>query len=766
MPRRYSKCAQGDQTIGDKTFKVPVGDRILSVSNLDRIVYPGSTSAEALTKAQVIEYYVRIAPVLTRYIKGRGISFVRYPDGINGEAFFQKNRPEYAPDWIEDIEIGDTKYLLLQEDAAIVWAANQNCLELHYGAGRTPTPEQSDYIVFDIDPPSDWPFMRLQNLVLELRDWVQGFGYTVFIKWSGRKGFHLVSPLVGAAADRVFGAAWELAEGFVQGREQYATLSISKRDRRERVLIDVHRNAQRQTIIAPYSLRGLAGAPVSAPLRWGEFEALKALPDLTLRDLPDRLVRAGDPWEGIGAYAGSLHSDLILNVVPKAMPSPDLSVYAKKRDFEITSEPLAEQAPVQSDHRFVLQRHRASRLHYDLRLELDGALLSWAVPKGLPPRPGVKRFAVQVEDHPVEYLTFEGTIPAGEYGGGVVDILASGRYVTTKEKKDGRYVRLSASGVDAEFRLIHTGGKEWLLERLDVPPEDWLSVIVDPMLAIAQSQPPVTVEYQYEVKWDGIRAIITIEDRCIVIRTRTGNDITEKFPEVQATDFEAANAIFDAELVCLDPEGRPDFGAITSRFHAKDGYERLASRQPAVCYVFDCLYLDGVPLLARPLRERRQWLERVTLADGHVRFSQSVADGSGLHRAAEALGLEGIMAKRLDSPYTIGSRSDDWIKIKFSQTTDCWIEGYVAKNGGIKSVVLTEGESEEGRRYVGRTIAGALEAQILAMSTTEEVPRLTGLDRRTAAQVIWLAAPLPIVVRFASRTKRGILREAQVSSTR
>ena len=155
---------------------------------------------------------------------------------------------------------------------------------------------------------------------------------------------------------------------------------------------------------------------------------------------------------------------------------------------------------------FVVHRHHATRLHYDLRLEQEGVLKSWAVPKGLPPRPGILRLAVSTEDHPLEYLNFEGTIPKGQYGGGRIWIFTRGKYEITQEKKNGFYFRLEGSEISAEYRMHHTRENEWLLERLDPPQVDWLRDPIEPMLAQSAAEPPDSEDYLYEVKWDGIRA--------------------------------------------------------------------------------------------------------------------------------------------------------------------------------------------------------------------------------------------------------------------
>ena len=212
-----------------------------------------------------------------------------------------------------------------------------------------------------------------------------------------------------------------------------------------------------------------------------------------------------------------------------------MAAYSKKRDFEKTTEP--EPLNSSADGRsFVVHRHHATRLHYDLRLEQEGVLKSWAVPKGLPPRPGIMRLAVQVEDHPRDYVNFEGAIPKGEYGGGMMWRFAQGRYEISKQKKDGFYFRLHSRELNGEYRIHNTKENQWLLERVDEPQTDLLRATLDPMLARAADSPPDSADYIFEVKWDGIRALISLDEGAITIRGRNGLDITNQFPELTVPD--------------------------------------------------------------------------------------------------------------------------------------------------------------------------------------------------------------------------------------
>ncbi len=592
-----------------RTFQIArVGKRKVELSNLEKVLYPDNH----ILKAELIEYYLNIAPTILAHLKGRPLSLVRYPDGIDGERFFQKNRPQWAPEWIEHVSLSEADgkeeidFVIATEEASLVWLANLACIELHQMHCRSPHFDKPDYFVFDLDPPGNYKFGDLVEIALDLKEHIEKFGYSSFVKTTGSKGLHILVPIEPKwPFDKVFEAAREVSNPFVEAHSRSTTLHVKKEARKGRVLVDIYRNRTYQTIVSAYSVRGLPGAPVSMPLRWEQLADLGSAADFNLHNVPDYVVHNGDAWEGIAAYAATLHTVRKESTAKKGTePSrkhktPEvLSEYAKKRSFGKTIEPLPAITAGEGDA-FVLHRHHASRLHYDLRLEKGGVLKSWAVPKGLPPRPGIMRLAVSTEDHPLEYINFEGSIPKGQYGGGVIWIYARGKYEIIKEKKDGFYFRLLSREINAEYRMHHTRETEWLLERVDNPQVDWLRDHIEPMLARQADKPPASGDYLYEVKWDGIRAMINVDEGKIKISSRNQEDITSKFPELLLPDraFRTVSALFDSEIVCLDNAGKPVFSDVIHRIqqNGKDAIERARVRYPAVCYIFDCLWLDGRP---------------------------------------------------------------------------------------------------------------------------------------------------------------------------
>ena len=670
---------------------VQVGKRKLEISNLEKVLFPDDN----IVKAEVIEYYLRIAPTLLTHIKGRALTLIRFPDGIYGESFYQKNRPEWAPDWIEFVELGKEKkdYIVATEPATLVWLANLAALELHQLHSRKPVYDCPDYMVFDLDPPEGYDFTAVVGIALELRTYLESCGYTPFVKTTGGKGVHVCCPIEQKwDFHSVFLAAEDLAKPFVEQRSNSLTLQIRKDARKGRVLVDIFRIRSGQSIVSPYSLRGRKGAPVSMPLTWDELSLLKAPVEHNIRTAVQKVMDDGDAWEGFDAFAVDLHTHRKKSVTKtrdlppsrKRKTPGQLETYAKKRDFDRTPEPAAHVID-EAGNNFVVHRHHASRLHYDLRLEQDGVLKSWAVPKGLPPHPGVKRLAVQTEDHPREYLTFDGRIPKGQYGAGDMWIYALGKYQITKEKKDGFYFRLSSREITGEYRIYQIKPKEWLLERVDTPQIDYLHGNIQPMLSENATEPPEGPEYVYELKWDGIRAMVYLDEGTIRIVSRNQNDITNRFPELLSAEkaFRATCAVFDCEIVSLDAQGKPIFKKVINRLMTtgEATIAKLARSNPVNCYIFDCLYLDGRPLVNEPLMKRREWMIDAVRMDSPYRVSEVVDDGRALFEAAKAHGLEGIMAKVRDSKYLPGRRSPSWLKIKVWQTREVVIIGYTRGKG-------------------------------------------------------------------------------------
>jgi len=346
---------------------------------------------------------------------------------------------------------------------------------------------------------------------------------------------------------------------------------------------------------------------------------------------------------------------------------------------------------------------------------------------------------------------------------------AQGRYQITKQKDEGFYFRLQSRELNAEYRIHHTKENQWLLERVDQPQMDWLRDPIEPMLARPAQKPPDTQEYLYEVKWDGIRALVALDEGQIRIHGRKRLDITKQFPELRIPDaFRATSAVFDGEIVCLDADGKPDFNDVIHRMQQRTegAIERARSKHPVVCYLFDCLYLDGRPIVNEPLIRRREWLQDAIRQQTAFRVSEALEDGTALFEAVKVMGLEGIMAKQRNSPYVTGKRSDTWLKIKGRQTMECIIVGYTRGKGdraaSFGSLHLAQADGTE-LKLIGKAGSGFDDRSLKAVFA--ELEKLTRVKRPVKekplddSQSVWVEPKLMCEVQFLSLTKDGLMRE-------
>jgi bifunctional non-homologous end joining protein LigD len=450
-----------------------------------------------------------------------------------------------------------------------------------------------------------------------------------------------------------------------------------------------------------------------------------------------------------------------------------LGEYRRKRDPKATPEPFGKGKPGKQPI-FVVQRHDARRLHYDFRLERKGALASWAVPKGVPLEPGGRALAVHVEDHPLEYASFAGEIPQGNYGAGQVEIWDEGTYELVEEKPGGQLtVRLHGRRLNGVWSLVpaHMDGKEqnWLLiKRHDEETPEAVAATYEPMLATATEEVP-RGDWAFEVKFDGYRAIAYVRGGECTLRSRNGNDLTGRFPDaakeiVKAT--KSPNAVLDGEVVRLDERGRSSFSEL------QQGTGAL------VYYAFDLLELDGEPLLDLPLTERKDRLR--DLLDRRyrgVQLSESFDDGPALLAAATEQGLEGIVAKRAGSTYKPGKRTRDWLKLKTHGRQEFVVAGYTRGSGrradSFGSLVLGVNDGE-GLRWAGNVGTGFDEREIrrlLALlrplhrdrSAFAEVPRM---PRVRKADVQWVEPRLVAEVEFSEWTHDGRIRHPSYKGVR
>jgi bifunctional non-homologous end joining protein LigD len=450
--------------------------------------------------------------------------------------------------------------------------------------------------------------------------------------------------------------------------------------------------------------------------------------------------------------------------------SSELGEYKGKRDSKQTPEPFSSRRKRAKDPIFVVQRHDARRLHYDFRLERNGALVSWAVPKGVPLEPGQRVLAVHVEDHPLEYATFAGEIPKGNYGAGTVEIWDSGTYELVEEKRDGGLtVRLYGKRLEGTWTLVPAS--------LDGDPKNWLLIKTrdesassrpvrndyKPMLATLADKLPAGDDWVYEAKWDGYRALGYVRGGEPRLVSRNGNDLTQRFPDVAKALAKAARSpecVVDGEVCALDEKGRPSFSAMQQ---GKPG-------TPIVYEVFDLLEVDGVPILDLTLLERRERLEALLDArQKTVQVSGFFDDGQALYDVALEQGLEGVMAKRRGSQYLEGKRTRDWLKIKTHGRQEFvivgWTKGQGRRAGRFGSLVLATYRDDE-LVWVGNCGTGFTEQEIDDLLAKLEplrrdtsplavVPKMPKIRK---GDVVWVEPKLVAEVEFAEWTHDGHLR--------
>ena len=449
-----------------------------------------------------------------------------------------------------------------------------------------------------------------------------------------------------------------------------------------------------------------------------------------------------------------------------------LEDYRRKRNAGRTPEPMPADSPGHGETApsgiFVVQEHHARRLHWDFRLERDGVLVSWALPKGVPDDPGVNHLAVHTEDHPLEYATFAGEIPRGEYGAGTVTIWDHGTYETVKWNDREVKVTLHGTRLTGGYALFRTGDDSWMIHRERLPPPDRIV----PMQARMGDLPGGDGGWAYEMKWDGVRALAYIENRRVRLLSRTGQDITGSYPELAGLGAAVGRrqAVLDGEIVAMGEDSWPDFERLQQRMHARPAMvARLAESVPVTYLAFDLLHLDGRPLLDEPYQARRALLDELALQGPSWQTPPSFTGeaGADVQAVSKQHGLEGIVAKRLASRYEPGKRTGSWLKIKNLHEQEVVVGGWKpgeGKRAGVFGSLLIGVQDTGGLEYAGHVGTGFSD-QALDMLWQ----RLTPLRRATspfasevppehARRAVWVDPVLVIDVSFTVWTQAGRMR--------
>ncbi len=806
---------------------VVVDGHSIKLTNLGKVLYP----AAGTTKADVISYYASVADVMLPHLRQRPATRKRWPDGVGdedhqGPVFFNKDLAKGTPEWVERYVIEhrdhDNAYPVINQLATLTWLGQLAALELHVpqwrfseptASGAGGQPQNPDRLVLDLDPGEGVRLTECAEVAVWIRGILIDIGHAPVPVTSGSKGIHLYAPLDGSqTCEEATEIARQLALALEADQPDRVTAVMKKAGRGGKVFIDWSQNNGAKTTVSPYSLRGRAHPTVAAPRAWHELED-PALEQLTYLQVLERVAAGIDPFAPLATVERSNGSDR-------------LATYRGMRDAAKTPEPVpaaGETITVRSDGQqtFVIQEHHARALHWDFRLERDGVLVSWAVPKAPPTDPKTNHLAVQTEDHPLEYGSFEGSIPRGEYGGGGVTIWDAGTYKTHKWR-DGKEVIVTlfgreGGGLDgpSKFALIHTGGsrgqaeKNWLMHRMAIDPEDADAPLHPPKVvgeaaavieAVGQSDPstgsgpirgfpepispmlakPATTadvgdpdDWAFEMKWDGVRVVVYLAEGAVRLQSRKGRDETAAYPDLiePLGAIDCRSAILDGEIVVLDSSGTPKFGLLQPRINlTRPGDIAAAARKyPAQLMLFDLVALDDTSWTKRPYAERRDALVALVPDRTGSRVKvPPIVDGD-LNAAMEIsreLKLEGVVAKRRDSIYQTGRRGHTWLKIKHRQTQEVvvagWRPGQGRRDGGVGSLLVAV-PSPDGLRYVGRvgsgfTEAGLGEIDALVTRLARKTNPMIDVPREDARDARWITPSQVGEVEYVELTSAGKLR--------
>ncbi|MEM6105964.1 ATP-dependent DNA ligase [Mycobacterium sp. 050272] len=730
----------------------------VKLTNPDKVLYP----ATGTTKSDVFDYYTGIAEVMLPHIAGRAATRKRWPNGVEQSSFFEKQLAASAPEWLPRASIshrsGTTTYPIIDSVDGLAWIAQQAALEVHVPQWRFVAqwtrskaeelkPGPATRLVFDLDPGEGVTMAQLAKVARAVRDLIADIGLTTFPLTSGSKGLHLYAPLEKPVSSRGASVlAKRVAQQLETAMPKLVTSTMTKSLRDGKIFLDWSQNNGAKTTIAPYSLRGREYPTVAAPRTWDELDD-PGLGQLRYDEVLARVARDGDLLAALDADA----------------PVADrLSKYRSMRDAAKTPEPVPHAKPtVGQGNTFVIQEHHARRLHYDFRLERDGVLVSWAVPKNLPDTTSVNHLAVHTEDHPLEYGGFEGTIPKGEYGAGKVVIWDAGTYEAEKFRDDEVIVNLHGSRISGRYALIQTNGDQWLAHRMkDQQVFDFDGIA--PMLATHGSVAACKAgQWAFEGKWDGYRLLVEIDHGALRVRSRRGREVTDEYPQLSllAKDLADHHVVLDGEAVVLDAAGVPSFHAMQNRGRG--------SR--VEFWAFDVLYLDGRSLLRARYQDRRKLLEMLGSSSDLIVPELLPGDGKQALEHSRKRGWEGVVAKKRDSTYQPGRRSASWIKDKHWNTQEIVIGGWKAGEGGRSSGIgslLMGIPADGGLHFAGRVGTGFTERDLanlkktMAPLHTDKSPFTPPLPRSEARGVTYVEPVLVGEVRYSEWTPDSRLRQS------
>ena len=683
------------------------------------------------------------------------------PDGERGERFYEKNAPGYAPEWIPRTQVpraegGVINYIMIQDAETLAWVANDAAVELHPFLHRADDISQPTHIAFDLDPGEGADLLTCIEVGWLLRDVLDGHDLEAFPKVTGSKGLQLYVPLnVPVTYASVTPFAKTIAETLSRAHPDLVVSNMLKALRVEKVLIDWSQNHEKKTTVGPYSVRGKRDEPfVSMPVTWDELRRVQKSGKVDSlffapADALKRFKKLGDLFAPVQELKQHLPKDYLRETPATRRVTKALQAYAEKRDFAKTAEPAPEvpkRSAQGSRRRFVIQKHEASHLHYDLRLESGNTLKSWAVPKGIPLKTNVRRSGFATEDHPLEYLDFEGTIAEAEYGAGTVMVWDIGTFDTM----EGNYWK-------GYWRVYLTGKKlrgEWTLQKVDEAGDKPRWVLAKtgtnhkPISAKLEDSSVLTkrtmaqIAADNDAQWDSTKPPATAkvkptENVALKREARPARRTGENVPEPHFVEPMTAKEVPElpdesdwvyeikldgyralgikhgenARLISRNEKSlAKDFPGVVSALKTinagsamldgeivaldadgKPSFQLLQNRRSAagaiVYYAFDLLAFEGDDWRGRPLEERKAKLAEV-ITGSEIRLSASFeGPAKKIVAAVEKMQLEGVIAKRRGSVYQTGERTGAWVKFKLSPEQEFVVGGF-KRGAPLESLVV------------------------------------------------------------------------------
>jgi len=807
-----------------KGEQLVIGGHAIQLSNLDKVLYPGAR----FRKADVINYYIRVADALLPHLKDRPVTLKRFPNGVRGEYFYEKDAPGFTPEWVRTFPVPrrdrgepDIRFIIIDQVATLVWLSNLANLEIHPFLHRVPWLDCPTSIVFDCDPGPGADILTCARVAMLLRDLLAGLGLESFPKVSGSKGLQVYVPLnmrVTYQATSAFARA--VADLLAQQNPDLIVSRMARSARARKVFIDWSQNADFKSTVSVYSLRAKRNHPlVSVPVDWSELETaieksdgehLAFDPEVAL----SRIEQLGDLFNPVLTLSQELPQEI---ATPFEKEQSAAQHHEGRTDHPKTAVRRSRQG---SRRRFIVRRRDARPARFELMLEIDDALKSWSLAAGLPRKRNESRTATKTPDNPLESIEKGAGPSKPRTRGATTTTWDAGTYDVIEGNYSKGFFRFFLNGarLSGEWTLSRTGKasqNKWQLEyseaqseagpvrsrkeesksrvsrrlpnksssnvRRDYPDLRSLPAakmtFVEPMLAKLVNQVPEGESWIYEIKLDGYRALAMKTDNDVTLFSRRGNRLNSRFPTIAgAFDFMPSGTIVDGEIVAMDEEGRPSFSTLQNS---------LSSDPPLYYYVFDVLAYRGKDTKRLTLHERRALLEHEVMASAADPIRTSpVFDTTAtqLLSAARETELEGVIAKRRDCVYEPATRSGAWVKYKTNQSQELVIGGYMPGPNAFEYLLagyyqgtelifvakIKNGFTPALRRSVAAKFKG-LDTPICPFSNLPE-PQNARRGEALTAEVMkrcrWLKPKLVAQIEFTEWTSANHLRHSKFAGLR